>query len=253
MVQGCGNKCVKYFFWIINLLFFILGAVVVGLSIWMLVDKNSLATVASTVKVDLSQVLNQVNIQQLNTFLYVAIAIGGALLILGFFGCCGSCCESICAISVYFILVLILFVVEIVAIVLYFVNKTKLQQGFVTIWRDELVSKYTTQQQIHQVLDQIQSSVSFATSSQPYIIIRLFLQCCGAAGCSDYVQYGAFPTSCQCATIQQPGCATLLWTAFENNLIYVAFVGIIILFVEILAMIFSCIIIGAVREKRAQA
>ena len=51
----------------------------------------------------------------------------------------------------------------------------------------------------------------------------------------------------------QPGCATLLWTAFENNLIYVAFVGIIILFVEILAMIFSCIIIGAVREKRAQA
>ncbi|KAF1747397.1 hypothetical protein GCK72_023859 [Caenorhabditis remanei] len=237
MVQGCGNKCVKYFFWIINLLFFILGAVVVGLSIWMLVDKNSLATVASTVKVDLSQVLNQVNIQQLNTFLYVAIAIGGALLILGFFGCCGSCCESICAISVYFILVLILFVVEIVAIVLYFVNKTKLQQGFVTIWRDELVSKYTTQQQIHQVLDQIQSS----------------LQCCGAAGCSDYVQYGAFPTSCQCATIQQPGCATMLWTAFENNLIYVAFVGIIILFVEILAMIFSCIIIGAVREKRAQA
>lgn len=113
---------------------------------------------------------------QLNSFLYVAIVIGGALLVLGFFGCCGSCCESICAISIYFILVLILFVVEVVAIVLYFVNKTnvmwrlpdalinsmfQLQQGFQTIWRDELVSKYNTQQQIHQVLDQIQSSVSY--------------------------------------------------------------------------------------------
>nr|pir hypothetical protein C14A11.1 - Caenorhabditis elegans [Caenorhabditis elegans] len=194
----------------------------------MLVDKNSLNTVASTVKVDLSQILSQVNIQQLNSFLYVAIVIGGALLVLGFFGCCGSCCESICAISIYFILVLILFVVEVVAI---------LQQGFQTIWRDELVSKYNTQQQIHQVLDQIQSS----------------LQCCGASGCSDYIPYGAFPTSCQCATIQQAGCATVIWNSFESSLIYVAFVGIIILFVELLAMIFSCIIIGAVKEKRSQA
>ncbi|CAL2049596.1 unnamed protein product [Caenorhabditis brenneri] len=237
MVQGCGNKCVKYFFWLINLLFFVLGCVIVGLSIWMLVDKNSLATVASTVKVDLSQILSQVNIQQLNTFLYVAIVIGGALLILGFFGCCGSCCESVCAIIIYFILVLILFVVEVVAIVLYFVKKNDLQQGFVTVWRDELVSKYNSQQQIRQVLDQIQTS----------------LQCCGAAGCSDYVQFGAFPASCQCATLQQQGCANLLWTAFQNNLIYVAFVGIIVLFVEVLAMIFACIIRGAVKEKRSQA
>ncbi|PIC16361.1 hypothetical protein L5515_016752 [Caenorhabditis briggsae] len=237
MVKGCGNKCIKYFFWLINLLFFVLGAVIVGLSIWMLVDKNSLTTVASTVKVDLSQVLNQVNIQQINTFLYVALVIGGALLILGFFGCCGSCCESVCAISIYFILVLILFVIEVVAIVLYFVKKTELQQGLTTIWRDELVSKYNTNQQIHQALDQLQSS----------------LQCCGASGCSDYMVYGAFPTSCQCATLSQQGCATLLWNAFQTNLIYVAFVGIIVLFVEALAMIFSCIIINAVKAKRNEA
>uniref|UniRef100_A0A1I7TCU7 Tetraspanin n=1 Tax=Caenorhabditis tropicalis TaxID=1561998 RepID=A0A1I7TCU7_9PELO len=237
MVQGCGNKCVKYFFWLINLLFFVLGCAIVGLSIWLLVDKNSLATVASTVKVDLSQVLSQINIQQFNLILYVALAIGGALLILGFFGCCGSCCESVCAIVIYFLLVLILFVIEVIAIVLYFVKKNDLLQGFVTVWREELVSKYNTQQQVHQVLDQIQSS----------------LQCCGAAGCSDYVQYGAFPTSCQCATVQQQGCATLLWNAFQNNLIYVAFVLIIVLFVEVLAMIFACIIRGAVKEKCSQA
>uniref|UniRef100_A0A8R1HY22 Tetraspanin n=1 Tax=Caenorhabditis japonica TaxID=281687 RepID=A0A8R1HY22_CAEJA len=236
MVQGCGNKCIKYVFWIINLLFFILGAIIVGLCIWMLVDKNSIATVASTVKLDISQVLNQVNVEQINMFLYVAIALGGALLILGFFGCCGSCCESVCAISIYFLLVLILFVIEIIAIVLYFVNKTNLQQAFVQVWRDELVSKYSSQQQIHQVLDQIHTS----------------LNCCGASGCTDFAQYG-FPASCQCATIQQQGCATVIWAAFENNLIYVAFVGIIVLFVELLAMIFSCIIISAVREKRNQA
>ncbi|CAI2356665.1 unnamed protein product [Caenorhabditis sp. 36 PRJEB53466] len=237
MVQGCGNKCVKYFFWIINFLFFVLGGIIVGISIWMLVDKNSLSTVASSVKVDLTQLVSQINVDQINMFLYVAIAIGGALLILGFFGCCGSCCESVCAISIYFLLVLILFVIEIVAIVLYFVNKTNLQQAFVSLWRDELVSKYNSQQQIRQVLDQFQTT----------------LQCCGASGCSDYVMYGAFPSSCSCATIQQQGCASLIWSAVENNLIYVAFVGIIVLFVELLAMIFSCIIISAVREKRSTA
>lgn len=238
MVKGCGNKCVKYFFWLINLLFFVLGAVIVGLSIWMLVDKNSLNTVASTVKVDLSQALSQVNIQQLNTFLYVTVVIGGALLILGFFGCCGSCCENICAISIYFLLVAILAVIEIVATILYFVKKTELQQGLVTIWRNEVVSKYNSDQQIRQVLDQLQSG----------------MQCCGASGCTDYIPYGAFPTTCQCATMQsQIGCATMLWNAFESHLIYVAFVGIIILFVEVLALIFSCVIINAVKSKRSEA
>ncbi|CAI5456069.1 unnamed protein product [Caenorhabditis angaria] len=230
MVAGCGNKCVKYIFWVINFLFFILGLLLVGVAVWLIFDKSMLFSLLSSTSFNTSSI----DIDQLNYMLYVAIGIGAPLIILGFFGCCGSCCESLCAIGLYFFLVLVLFVVEIVAIILYFSQKTFLQEKFTTIWRDELVSKYTTQTQVKTFLDQVQTSLS----------------CCGASGCTDYVQYGSFPTSCSCATIQQSGCATVIWNLISNNLIYVGFVFIIILFVELFAMILSCIIIGAVRETR---
>ncbi|CAB3400203.1 unnamed protein product [Caenorhabditis bovis] len=231
MVKGCGNKCIKYFFWLLNFLFFVLGGIILGLSIWLRIDSSSLTNVANSVQLDVRFLEN------FYYLLYVTIGIGAALLILGFFGCCGSCCESVCTISIYFILVLILFVVEIVAVVLYFVNKQQLFEGFSTIFRNEFVAHYNTNANIQQILDQIQRN----------------MQCCGAFGCNDYLSFGAFPSSCQCATLTQPGCATQLWNTLESNLIYVGIVGIIVLVVEIFAMIFSCVIISAVREKRANA
>ncbi|CAD6193053.1 unnamed protein product [Caenorhabditis auriculariae] len=232
MVAGCGNKCVKYFFWLINFLFFILGAVIIGLSIWILTDQNFSSTVSSTVKIDLSAV----NFQNLYLFLYLTLGIGAALLVLGFFGCCGSCCESVCTMSLYFLLVLALFGVEILGIVLYFVKKSSLRETFTNVWRNELVAKYSTQENIRNMLDNVQRN----------------LNCCGASGCSDYIPYTGFPLSCQCSTLTQPGCATVVYTLLESNLVYVIVAAAVVLVVEVFAMIFSCVIISAVREKRNQ-
>ncbi|RCN37270.1 hypothetical protein ANCCAN_16835 [Ancylostoma caninum] len=98
MVAGCGNKCVKYIFWAINFLFFLLGAAIVGLSLWLRFDNSFLAKVVSTVKID----VNSLPLESFYWLLYIVIGFGAVLLILGFLGCCGSACEVICAIGLMF-------------------------------------------------------------------------------------------------------------------------------------------------------
>ncbi|XGW32502.1 hypothetical protein V3C99_017221 [Haemonchus contortus] len=163
------------------------------------------------------------------------MAFGLVLLILGFLGCCGSACEVMCAIGLYFFFVLVLFIAEIVAIVLYFVNKNSIRDGFVTVWRNELVNKYQSSQPIRETLDNIQTQ----------------LRCCGASGCSDYSIFGFYPNSCRCSTNPgEIGCATYIWQMLESNFIYVIVVAAIILVVEFFAMIFSCVLMSAVKDKR---
>ncbi|KAK6047050.1 hypothetical protein COOONC_15445 [Cooperia oncophora] len=95
MVAGCGNKCVKYIFWLINFLFFALGAAIVGLSVWLRFDRSFLSKAVSTVKIDTSNL----PLESFYWILYIAMGFGLVLLILGFLGCCGSACEVICAIG----------------------------------------------------------------------------------------------------------------------------------------------------------
>ncbi|CAJ0608922.1 unnamed protein product [Cylicocyclus nassatus] len=231
MVAGCGNKCVKYIFWIINFLFFVLGAAIVGLALWLRFDNSILSRVISTIKLD----TNSLPLESYYWLLYVVIGFGAVLLILGFLGCCGSACEVIVSLGLYFFFVLVLFIAEIVGIVLYFVNKNSIRDNLVTFWRNELVNKYQTSQTIRDALDSIQNQ----------------LHCCGASGCSDYVQFGAYPNSCQCySNSAQIGCATYIWQMLESNLIYVIVVAAIILLVELFAMIFSCLLMSAVKDKR---
>ncbi|KAK6766359.1 hypothetical protein RB195_025954 [Necator americanus] len=214
-----------------NNLLQLLGAAILGIALWLRFDNSFLTKVISTIKID----INSLPLESFYWLLYVVIGFGGVLLILGFLGCCGSACELICAIGLYFLFVLILFVVEIVGIVLYFVNKASIRDNFVNLWRSELVSKYGSSQTIRDTLDNIQSQ----------------LHCCGASGCEDYIVYGQYPSSCQCATNpSQTGCATYIWQILESNLIYVIIVAAIILLVELFAMIFSCILMSAVKDKR---
>lgn len=231
MVAGCGNKCVKYTFWAINFLFFILGALIVGLSLWLRFDTSFLTKVTNAIKVD----TGSLPLDGFYLLLYIVIGFGSVLLILGFLGCCGSACEVICVIGLYFFFVLVLFIAEIVGIVLYFVNKNSIRDNFVNIWRNEMVMKYQTSQPIRNTLDNVQAQ----------------LYCCGASGCQDYSVFGAYPSSCQCVSNPtQIGCATYIWQLFESNLIYVIVVAAIILLVEFFAMVFACILMSAVKDKR---
>jgi len=86
---------------IFNIIFFIAGAAILGVGLWVKFDKNFENIASVTVIGNVASLLN--------TAAYVLIAFGAIIFVVGFCGCCGAIKESKCLIGVYlaFIVVVI--------------------------------------------------------------------------------------------------------------------------------------------------
>ncbi|GMT36444.1 hypothetical protein PFISCL1PPCAC_27741 [Pristionchus fissidentatus] len=237
MVQGCGNKCIKYFFVAINLVLFVLGGVVCGLALWVRFDNDFQKKVFDMLNIGTDS-NSSTKILQMDTMyiiLYAIAAVGLLIFILGFLGCCGSLCESICVIGIYFTLILVMFVVLLAGGIFVAINKGNIRQEFINVWQAEFVNKYNT----------LPLAISQNVNN-----IHTQLKCCGANGCHDFT---APPASCNCtygvSTYIRKGCAVAIYELIDSNILIILIVGIAILVIELLAMIFACILCNALKEK----
>ncbi|CAJ0947331.1 unnamed protein product, partial [Mesorhabditis belari] len=236
MVVGCGNKCVKYFFWLLNFLFFVLGGLIVGIGLWIIFDPQWQMRLQTLLNIQ----LQSFNLNNFTVGIWVVIAFGVLLFLVGGLGCGGSCCESLCVIGIYFVLVAILFTLEIAGGVYFYVSKDSLRSWLAQVWKTELVTNYYSNPTIQSQLDQIQRQ----------------LNCCGGYGCSDFQSPPSSCTVCfngnqnQQYNGQAQGCAYLVFDGFTSNLTIVLIVAIAILIVEFIALVFACCTCCAVKSKR---
>uniref|UniRef100_A0A8C9EAY8 Tetraspanin n=1 Tax=Phocoena sinus TaxID=42100 RepID=A0A8C9EAY8_PHOSS len=82
-----GSACIKvtkYFLFLFNLLFFVLGAVILGFGVWILADRSSFISVLQT------------SSTSLKAGAYVFIGVGGFTMLMGFLGCIGAVNEVRC-------------------------------------------------------------------------------------------------------------------------------------------------------------
>lgn len=167
------NKCLKYLLFFFNLLFWISGCIILGVSIYLKVkkDQNSI-TNESIPGVD------------------VLIAVGVIIMVLGFLGCCGAIKENRCMLLLFFIFLLLIFILLVAAGILGAIGEDKVKD-----WVKERMNKY------------------LPLSSQPDDVkedlykLQAELKCCGVVhGASDWT---TVPESCKCAssaTTQDPNC-----------------------------------------------
>ncbi|XP_043829087.1 CD82 antigen [Dromiciops gliroides] len=101
MGSGC-IKVTKYFLFLFNLLFFILGAVILGFGIWILADRSSFISVLQTSS-------------NLKIGAYVFIGVGTVTMIMGFLGCIGAVNEIRCLLGMYFAILLLILVAQVTA------------------------------------------------------------------------------------------------------------------------------------------
>ncbi|EPB79477.1 tetraspanin family protein [Ancylostoma ceylanicum] len=95
MVYGCANSCVKFLFFLVNLLICIFGALIFGFSLWANLDKNFGSHLADFVrKVDGADHTHIDEIAKYQASLWILVAVGALLFFVGFLGCCGAACES---------------------------------------------------------------------------------------------------------------------------------------------------------------
>ncbi|KAM3918200.1 CD82 antigen isoform 1-T3 [Leptodactylus fuscus] len=128
MASGGCMKVIKYFLFLFNLLFFILGAVILGFGVWILVDKTSFVAVLHS------------SSSSLQIGSYILIAVGGVTMIMGFLGCIGAVNEVRCLLGLYFTFLLLILIAQIAAGVLIYLQRENLKNEMSTIIHELIVT-----------------------------------------------------------------------------------------------------------------
>lgn len=108
--EGCG-RFVKFSLFITNLVIFVSGAIIFGLSIWTLVDKSFINELLGT--------------NMFSGVVYVLILMSLVVLFLSFLGCMGAAKEIKCMLLTYFTIIFLVFVVVLIGGVLGYVFREK--------------------------------------------------------------------------------------------------------------------------------
>jgi len=229
MVYGCGNKCVKYLVFLFNFLVFVVGAIVLGVS---LAIRYSNDVQKYFQKLLDSAHDDSVTLSQLYIPLYILMGIGALLLLTGFLGCCGACMENTCLLSLFFAIILILFVAELGCGIAILVSKDKIEKSVNDEIKKIIQQNYGKRNETTTSINEMQKE----------------MKCCGCYGAIDYIEAGTPPPAPECLLYANVGCCTQIWSKAEGQLAIVGGVAIGILVIELLAMIFSCILCQAFRR-----
>ncbi|XP_029008429.1 CD151 antigen isoform X2 [Betta splendens] len=241
--KTCGVICLKYLLFIFNILFWLAGGAVLAVGVWTLVEK--------------SDYISLLNSSVYSASAYVLIAAGLIVVATGVIGCCATLKEMKSLLIVYLILLLCIFLLEIIAGVLAYIQYKELNEEL----RQNL--KVTMQQKYHQPGEE---SVTHAVDK-----LQQEFKCCGSNHSSDWTESvwiqaadhaRLVPDSCcktpseLCGQRDHPsniykvegGCIMKLEHFILSQLYILGAVGIGIAFLQLVGMMFTCCLYRSLKE-----
>ncbi|XP_031418298.1 tetraspanin-1-like [Clupea harengus] len=103
----CCSGLLKIIMFIVNGAIFLVGAAILGVGIWVLVDSSSLLGFLDHIEDAPPELAQLANVG------YLLMGLGVVLTLMGFLGCCGAAQESRCMLLTFFIIILIIFIAEV--------------------------------------------------------------------------------------------------------------------------------------------
>ncbi|XP_036731634.1 CD151 antigen [Manis pentadactyla] len=232
----CGTVCLKYLLFTFNCCFWLAGLAVMAVGIWTLALKSDYISLLAS-----------------GTYLataYILVVAGVVVMVTGVLGCCATFKERRNLLRLYFVLLLIIFLLEIIAGILAYIYYQQLNAEL----KENL--KGTMSKQYHQPGHE---GVTSAVDK-----LQQEFHCCGSNNWQDWqdsewVRSGqaeghVVPDSC-CKTVVagcgerdhasniykvEGGCITKLETFIQEHLRVIGAVGIGIACVQVFGMIFTC-------------
>uniref|UniRef100_A0A3P9PFW0 Tetraspanin n=1 Tax=Poecilia reticulata TaxID=8081 RepID=A0A3P9PFW0_POERE len=125
-VAGC-TKCIKYMLFFFNFIFWLAGGVILGVALWLRHDSK-------TSNLLILQFEGQ---QAPSTFyisVYILIAVGAVMMLVGFLGCYGAIQESQCLLGTFFFFLVILFACEVAAAIWGFMNRDTMSKELINFY-----------------------------------------------------------------------------------------------------------------------
>ncbi|XP_045136188.1 tetraspanin-18-like isoform X2 [Portunus trituberculatus] len=173
MALDCGTMFAKYLLCFFNFVFFAAGGAVLALSIWLAVDNTSFLLLTRVSDNESLQEFNHPSVMEHGA--YVLIVAGGLVFLIGFLGCCGAAMESRTLLTLYGLMIIVIFVLEVTAGALAAVYKTEAKQELQNFLKHTLKKYYSTPDQAN--------SVTVAWNA-----VMSELQCCGVNNYTDFEQ-----------------------------------------------------------------
>lgn len=230
------SSCMKYSMFIFNFLFWVCGCFILGISIWMRVSKSA----QQDFNIDSS----------LFAGIDLLIAVGSIIMVLGFLGCCGAMKESQCMLLLFFIGLLAILLLQIVAGILGGVYKSQLEAS---------VNK-TLQEEVALLQSTAPKDKTFQETFRKFEIQN---KCCGLVnGASDWGSKRFDNNGCECdandlqASSCNPNtkyytqtCSKVIIDFLKNNMIIVMGVAFGLALVEVLGLVFSMSLYCQIQRK----
>ncbi|XP_070686976.1 CD151 antigen isoform X2 [Pempheris klunzingeri] len=241
--HSCGTICLKYLLFLFNILFWLAGGAVLAVGVWTLVEK--------------SDYISLLNSSFYATSAFILIAAGVIVIVTGIIGCCATLKEMKSLLIVYLILLLCIFLLEIIAGVLAYINYQELDEELRQNLKVTMQQKYEQpgQESITQAVDKLHQE----------------FKCCGSHNSSDWrdsvwiqaeENERLVPDSCcktptdLCGLRDHPsniykvegGCIMKLEDFILNQLYILSAVGIGIAFLQLVGMMFTCCLYRNLKE-----
>ncbi|KAF4091879.1 hypothetical protein AMELA_G00042020 [Ameiurus melas] len=238
----CGTVCLKYLLFTFNFLFWLAGGVVMAVGLWTLLKKSDYISLLSSRIYAISA--------------YILCLAGVIVMVTGFLGCCATFKEKKRLLRVYFVLLLCIFLLEILAGVLAYIYYQQLSHELKSNLRNTMVNKYKQPEQDHitEAVDKLQQE----------------FKCCGSHNSSDWTENvwvnateRKVPDSCcktpmeLCGKRDHPsniyrvegGCITKLENFIMDHLKLIGAVGVGVACVQIVGMIFTCCLYRSLKAE----
>ncbi|XP_030634777.1 tetraspanin-1-like [Chanos chanos] len=235
------HAILKIIMFVFNGTIFAAGAAILGVGIWVTVDKSSLLGILEDIEgapPELSQLANVG---------YLLIAVGAVLGVMGFLGCCGAIMENKCMLLTFFIIILIIFIAEVAGAIVVLVFQPVV---------GELLEKFG--EEVAKTIEEKYGTPGGETFTSSWNTIMKEFKCCGYNNYTDFSStLPQLPKECcemSADTCTRPaaeaadvtGCFKTLLTFIEDNIVIIAGVALGIAALEIAAMIVSMILYNKV-------
>ncbi|XP_033121902.1 tetraspanin-18-like [Anneissia japonica] len=170
-MEGCGMRCMKYLLFVFNFIIWIGGAGLLALAIILHFGLHS------WIPVDDVATLGNNNDELLEYSAYILIGAGAIIFLMAFCGCCGALTECRYLLVIYFMVLLIIFCVQITAGILASIYSTDIEDSLDENMLDGFRMAYGN----GKYADELTSAWRLAEAT---------LECCGYHGGADYNNTG---------------------------------------------------------------
>lgn len=239
------TQCIKYTMFVFNLLFFLMGCGILGLGIWLKVEKGDYAEISSE--------------YNFLTAANICIGAGAIILIIAFFGCLGAIKEIPSLLLAFFVCLLIIFALEIAAGGIAYAKRGDIEDELSKEFKNAIKNEYFKDND---------------TDSGVYKAINLFqedFKCCGFDNFTDWQNSvynrntGSIPASCcidqknalcqkstpsALANYYKIGCFEEVKEFLKDNLLLIGGFAIAFAVIQILGMVFAMYLYCAFRDGK---